>query len=496
MDVFLPILMFFLGLVIGVIVIWFVFRSKYQMGYDKGKSESEAQMATLNERLSSKDSSINELKKQYDQLEREIRAREQQMDVLQNEKSNLLIKEKELTVKLEEEEKVHKEKIETFKEEQKRLTEQITNTFARLSKEALEGNNKLFLELAKENLSKLQESAKGDLDKRKQSFEELVKPIRDTLDKFDKKVNEIENKRGEAYSALNKQIELLNESQEKLRKETSNLVTAMRSPVVRGRWGEIQLKRVVEMAGMVQYCDFSQQESVQTEDGRLRPDMIIRLPSKKYIVVDSKAPLQAYLESLEITDEALRKEKLKEHAMQIRVHINKLSEKQYWSQVSQSLNCTPDFVVLFLPGETFFSAALEQDPSLIEMGVDKKIILSTPTTLIALLRAVAYGWQQENIEENAQNISQLGKELYERLCVLSGHFDSMGKGLNKAIEHYNNVVGSFNSRVFVTAKKFNDLGIASTKDIKEIQPVDRSAQYIQSNQDFIPHLEHKEEEKD
>ena len=263
-------------------------------------------------------------------------------------------------------------------------------------------------------------------------------------------------------------------SQVKLEAETGNLVRALRTPSVRGRWGEIQLRKVVEMAGMVNYCDFLEQETA--DSGRLRPDMVIKLPNGRNIVVDSKAPLQAYLDSLEAADDAQRAVCLTRHARQIRDHLQKLSAKNYWEQFQP----TPEFVVLFLPGETFFSAALKQDPGLIEAGVDRKVLLATPTTLIALLRSVAYGWRQEQLTENAEAISRLGREIFDRLATLNQHFQQMGKNLERAVDSYNKGMSSLDSRVMVSARKFKELGAGSSKDIEPLEQIEKHPRSLPS----------------
>ncbi|MFB3917298.1 MAG: DNA recombination protein RmuC [Terriglobales bacterium] len=352
----------------------------------------------------------------------------------------------------------------------------LREAFQALSAQALQSNNQSFLELARTTLERYQSDAKNELEQRKQAVAALVDPIRKSLESVDAQVRELEKARSQAYGSLSAQVASLITTQEKLQSETGNLVKALRAPQVRGRWGEIQLRRVVELAGMLPYCDFSEQPSLSTDGGKLRPDVIVKLPGGKTVVVDAKAPLQAYLDALECSDEDARRTSLLQHAQQIRAHMTSLGSKAYWDQ----LGSTPDFVVMFLPGETFFSAALQHDPGLIEYGVSQRVIPSSPTTLIALLQAVAYGWRQETIAKSAQEISARGKELYERLCIVADYIRDLGASLTKSVDHYNKAIASLESRVLVTARKFPELGISTKDEIPELVPVEKTPRALQA----------------
>jgi DNA recombination protein RmuC len=359
-------------------------------------------------------------------------------------------------------------------EEQKRLLEtatgHLTDTFKALSADALKNNNESFLQLARQALETTLRAAEGDLEKRAQAIDALVKPLQDALQAYDAELKAIEATRREAYGSLERHLKDLHATQQQLQGETRNLVTALRAPQVRGRWGEVTLHRVVELAGMVEYCDYIEQQTVESDAGRLRPDMVVHLPSRRTIVVDAKVSLDAYLDALAAPTEEARRAALQRHAQQLRSHMGRLATKAYWDQFDAS----PEFAVMFIPGESFFAAALEHDHTLLEDGMAKNVVLATPTTLIALLRAVAYGWRQEQVAQNAQRISDLGRQLHERLGKFARYFHDTGAALEKAVAAYNRGVVSLESRVLVAARRFKELGAATGEELQVIDIVEQT----------------------
>ncbi|MGE5244959.1 MAG: DNA recombination protein RmuC [Betaproteobacteria bacterium] len=379
-----------------------------------------------------------------------------------------------LLADLEKERAIHAERLQTYQQAEVRFRDM----FQALSAEALKSNNENFLQLAESRLREARSEATTDIDARRKAIEDLLGPMKTALDQVDREIKDAERRRIQSGAELAQRIASLDAVGRELQGETRRLVDALKRPGVRGRWGELQLKRVVELAGMVEHCHFSEQQTLDGDQGRIRPDVIVHLPGGKNIVIDSKVPLDAYLKALDAPDDAARQALLADHARQVRTHLSQLSAKGYAAQVQPS----PDFVVMFLPGEMFFSAALEQDPTLIEYGVDRRVIPASPTTLIALLRAVAYGWQQDAVAENAQKISELGRHLYDAIRVLAGHFGDLGAKLKGSLDAYNKAVGSLEGNVLVKARKFKDLQAAGGEDIDALEPVDRVPRMLQSGE--------------
>lgn len=442
----LSLVIFLVGAGLGAAAGWFLLQTR-------ASSVNAAELATLKERLEGKESELQKLRDAVDgEVAEHRRAREESVQ---------------LKAALEGERRAAQERKDSFKQ----AAEELSEKFKALSRDALKDNNQSFLDLAHSTLQRFQQGAKGDLELKQKAIDELVRPLKESLERVDSKIGELEKTRVGAYSELREQVKALATSQSQLQAETSNLVNALRAPHVRGRWGEIQLRRVVELAGMLQYCDFVEQETVVTSDGRIRPDVIIRLPGNRTIVIDAKVPFDAFYESISTNDDVIRSARLKDHARLVRTHIGSLSKKSYW----ESVQPTPEFVLLFLPGETFYSAALEIDPKLIEDGVDQGVIIATPTTLIALLKAVSYGWRQEQMAANAHEVSKLGKDLYDRLRTFTSYFADIGRGLDRALDSYNKGVGSLEARVLVTARKFKERGAIGGEEIDTLEPIDKVA---------------------
>jgi len=423
--------------------------------------------------------------------ERELASAKADLARAVDERQQLIAARARLEAALESERKASSEKIELLASANERAAEDLQNAFKALAADALKSNSTSFLQIAQESLKRFQTEAKGDLEARQKAVADLVAPVRDSLNKVDSQIQQMEVARGQAYGDLKAQVQSLIATQRDLQSETGNLVRALRTPNVRGRWGEIQLRRVVEIAGMLCYCDFAEQETINTEGGRLRPDLVVKLPGGKRVVVDAKTPLQAFLDAFETNDEETRRTCLANHARQVRDHINTLAGKKYWEQFES----TPEFVVMFLPGETFFSAALEQDTGLIEHGVLNRVIPASPTTLIALLKAINYGWNQEKLARNAHEISLLGKELHERLRKLATHIAGVGTNLDRAVEAYNQAVGSLENRVLVSARKFAELGASVPEDIPELEPIETTARALTFDWDEEPAQEPKKHKK-
>jgi DNA recombination protein RmuC len=358
------------------------------------------------------------------------------------------------------------EKIALLEATETRLRE----AFAALSSDALQRNNEAFLQLARASMGEFREAATADLEGRHKALESVVQPLRESLTRVDSKLQEVEKGRVSTQAQLGEQMRALTQAQQMLQSETSRLSRALRSPNIRGQWGELQLRRVLESAGMIEGAHYELKESIQTEDGRLTPDAIVKLPGGKNVVVDAKVPLTAYLEAVETDDESKREARLRDHARQLKEHVTRLANKGYWAHFQPA----PDIVVMFVPGESLLTSALQEDPSLLEFSMNRGVMLASPLTLIALLRAIAYGWQQETVARNAQEISDLGRQLYDRIAKLAEHFDGVGRSLARAVQAYNGAVGTLESRVLVTARRLKDKGVTAPAEFAQPEAIDHT----------------------
>ncbi|MEJ2077479.1 MAG: DNA recombination protein RmuC [Acidobacteriota bacterium] len=445
------------GLIVGFFLGWLVAGNRTRTHLQSGLDEKERRAGLAETRVAGLEGTLQELRSRNEALSGEL---EEFRSRLEGEQGARVKAETQL------DEALHR------LDEEKALLEQaqkkLTDAFKAIASDTLDHSTTAFLKLAKESFEKVLTEARGDLGKRQEAIQGLVQPLTDSLKQFREHVQTIEKNRQEAYSGLTEHLKILSATQQQLQRETANLVTALRRPEVRGRWGEMTLRRVVELAGMSEHCDFAEQVTAESDQGRQRPDLIVRLPAEREIVVDAKVSLEAYLDAVAAETEEQRKSAMSRHASQVRSHMNGIADKRYWAQFSRA----PEFVVMFIPGESFFGAAVDADPNLLEDGLKKRVVLATPTTLIALLRAVAYGWRQERITQNAQEISELGRDLYNRMTKLADYLNQIGKGLTGANTAFNKAVGSLEARVLPAARRFKDLGAATGAEVPPIEPIE------------------------
>jgi len=435
-------LLFFAGLGLGALVVWLVTKNR--------AVEAEATASSLRQQQEKLQSELDVVRAR---LETELKSRAASEASLEAAQKNL--------------------------EEQRKLLEEakqrLSDTFKSLSSDVLNAQSESFLKLADQSFNKLRAEADGDIGKRQEAIDGLVHPLKEALERYESELKNIESSRQEAYGSLRQHLTQLSETQNQLQRETANLVTALRKPQVRGRWGEITLRRLAELSGMVSRCDFFEQQTTSSEfEGVVRPDMVAHLPGDRQIIVDSKVALDAYLDSIEASTEISKQEHLIRHAAQVRRHMEQLGSKAYWDRLPK----TPEFAVLFLPGDPFLGAAVERDATLIEDGMARRVVIATPNTLIALLLAVYHGWRQEEITKNAEEISDLGKQLYKRVSTMWEHLDNLRSALDKAVEAWNRVVGSLEHQVLPGVRRFRELKATTAEEIPELEQVERTTRAL------------------
>lgn len=457
MNILFIVILIISGIPIGLFIGWFIAQTK-------SRKQEEA-VIEMRVQMQSVDKAGEELRRQIAQREAVIDKVRSELVVTQQARTAAETKLEEAARNIEEQKKLLE-----------RTEEKLTTTFQALSGESLKSNNKAFIELAKGTLETVLSKAQGELGEKEASIKNIVSSLDEALKRYEQQVNKLEEKRAADYGNLEGQIKSLILNNQQLQKETNNLVTALRRPEVRGRWGELTLKRVVELSGMSEYCDFKEQVSVDTDEGRLRPDMIVHLPAKREIVVDSKVSLDAYIDAASALGDDQREALIEKHGQQVRKHMKALANKNYWDQFPAA----PEFVVLFIPGESFLSAALSVDQTLIEDGLEARVIIATPTTLIALLRAIAFGWRQEQITKNAQEIANLGKEIFDRFHPFLEHVNKTSSSLAQATVSFNRMITSLESRVLVSVRKFKDLGAAGEKELVDLLPIEQTPLYAQN----------------
>ena len=450
-------------LLIAFVALVLVAAAAFAVGHRLGQSAERGVTTVEAARLTAERARFETIAQRVPILDRELAAARALVEERERKLAEVQVRLAEVLARLDETEKGAAEKLELMA----RAETSMKDAFQALSMDALDKSRAAFLDQAHATFGQFRESALKEFAAKETTFAQLVSPIRESLTRFETHVHDLEQKRTEAYSGLSEQFASFKEGQTLLRGETEKLVTALRAPSVRGRWGEFQLRRVVEMAGMVQHCDFVEQSTIQGEDGRLRPDLIVHLPGGKTVVVDAKVPLTAYLDAKDARDENSRRELIQLHARHLRKHVGELSDKSY----SEQLTSSPDFVVMYVPIESAFADAVQADPSLLDDAVEGNVIPAGPMTLLSLLKGAAYGWRQERIAESAEKISELGKELYNRISVMASHLGLVGESLGKATLAYNKAIGSMESRVLVQARRFKDLGAAVGEDIPEIETV-------------------------